>query len=175
MRTHTCARTHIYVHTHTHTHIYMHIMYTGCFRGNLPCFRRMSLRLNHINITKNAYRTFTEIMAKGVLKNGNCYGIIDYKIHIKTRIKLKCTKFWHLYLTSNQHLSHKKKCIKWEKRAKVLQNQGLQRLCVTHSPPYGLPWLSAQGRTCIEYGEGVTLKWCSALNRKKTTLYIYVI
>jgi hypothetical protein len=90
---HIHARAHTYMYTHTHTHIYMHIMYTGCFRGNLPCFRRMSLRLNHINITKNAYRTFTEIMAKGVLKNGNCYGIIDYKIHIKTRIKLKCTKF----------------------------------------------------------------------------------
>ena len=55
--------------------------YTGCFRENLTQFGRTFLRLKFIRITKSTYirsRTFTEILAREVLKNDSCYTFIDY-------------------------------------------------------------------------------------------------
>jgi hypothetical protein len=58
--------------------------YPECFRKNLPHFGRTLLRLNYIDINKNARIwswMFTEIMAKQVLKNEN--KLYYYQIYMR--------------------------------------------------------------------------------------------
>ena len=61
--------------------------YTGCPGRNTPEFGRVFLKLKYTDITQNAYIqswTVTEIMAREISKNGSCYTLLDYQMHIKT-------------------------------------------------------------------------------------------